>query len=223
MALWAYALRTVAATRTVLRLPGTATDDLLEACVNEASDLVERAWGRHVVSRGALTEYHPRDPAMYGLGCDLYVNEWPLVSVTTVHEDVNGEHGSDTLLTVTTDYLVSKPAGRIIRMSGGRPIGWSNAWRAVKVVYIGGYQNTAGTVTGAQDVPFGVLRVFDELVGWMMQQRTRAEHGMTSTSDATGSRQFSGPAYITPGMQAALDSCGAVSVSRRIQTGDRDA
>lgn len=223
MALSAYALRTVAATKNALgTIAGSAIDALIEECVNQASEMVERAWGRHIVSRGALTEYHAKDPGRYPLDHQLYLNEWPVVSVTSVHEDPNRAYGASTLLTVTTDYVVSKPAGKLLRVSNAVPIYWSNSWRAQKVIYVAGYEDTAGSPAAAAPVPYSILRVFDELVGWMIQQRQAKELGLQSRSDAMGNRSFSGPAYITPGMQAALDAAGAMPASRRGVTGERD-
>jgi hypothetical protein len=41
-------------------------------------------------------------------------------------------------------------------------------------------------------------------------------------SDATGNRTFSGPAYITPGMESALAAAGARS-RLEVKTGERDS
>lgn len=223
MSLSAYALRTVAATKTALAQPGSGDDGPIEDCINEASEMVEKAWGRHIVSRGTLTEYHPKDPARQCLDHQFYTNEWPIVSVASIYEDPNRTYGADTLLTVTTDYIVSAPVGKIIRVSSATPILWSSSWRAVKVAYIAGYQNTAGSIVGATAVPYSILRVFDELVAWLIRQRTRHEVGIQTVSDALGNRTFTGPAYITPGMQAALDAAGALRASQRGATGERDA
>lgn len=248
MALWAYALRTVADVKaTAWVSAGAGADALIEACVNEASEMVEKAWGRHIVSRGPLTEDHPGMllggasaglysppisgppiPVGYGaltpsLGPELYLNEWPIVSVTTVHEDPSRVYGAGALLAAGTDYLVSKPTGKLVRLSGGMPRAWASSWRAVRVVYLGGYQNTAGSVSGADPVPPVVLRVFDELVGWMIRQRTAKEVGLSSVSDALGNRTFQGPAYITPQMQKALLEAGATPGAILGRTGERDA
>lgn len=248
MALWAYALRTVDVFKARSRpVVGTTTDPLIEECINEASEMVEKAWGRHLVSRGALTEFHPRldplvrgasvytppisspnipmtsGPMAFALGAELYLNEWPIVSVTTVNEDAAAAYGGGTLLAASTDYLASKPIGKLVRLSGGLPRAWLCSWRAVKVVYLGGYQNTAGSISGADAVPNPVLRVFDELAGWMLRQRSGGEFGLSSSSDSFGNRTFSGPAYITPQMQAQLDQAGASASGLRLRTGERDS
>lgn len=225
MGLWAYALATVGAAKSALGIKSDLQDGILEDCINQASALIEGAWGRNIVSRGSLTEFHTYDCArgwrdQRNVGV-LHLLEWPIVSVTTVHEDNSRVFA--TPLVVDTDYTVSKPAGRLIRVSGSLPIEWATGWRAIKVVYLGGYQNTEGTITGAQAVPADVLRVFYELLGWMFKQRANNDVGLTQAQDAFGNRVFSGPAYITPGMQAALSMAGAIPASLTVRTGERDA
>lgn len=236
MALWAYALRTVASVKSALAISGNGIDPLIEECVSEASELTEAAWGRHIVSRGSLTEYHPRDPVSlvvdpgYTLCAPtsrpraaFFLNEWPIVSVTSIHEDVARAYGAPTQLVENTDFIISKPSGKLTRVSGASPRSWLWSWRAIKVVYLGGYQNTAGTITSAEAVPPKVLRVFDELVAWMIRQRSKGEVGLQSISNETGSRSFTGPAYVTDIMRAALAEAGAVPNSLAGHTGERDA
>jgi len=221
VALWAYALSTVEQAKKALVLKDDRHDAVIEACVNEASQMVEDQWGRHIVSRGSLTEYHPRNGG--GLGAAIYVNEWPIISVTTIHEDSNRAYDATTLLTVDTDYIISKPIGEIVRVSSSLPLGWEAGWRAIKIVYLGGYQDVGGTISGAAALPHAVKRVFFELVAWMVRQRTGGEVGMTQVQDGFGNRTFSGPAYITPAMAAALSAAGALAPSLAGRTGERDA
>lgn len=224
MALWAYAIASVGQAKSVLNIRDDKQDAVLEQCINEASQLVENAWGRHVVTRGSLTEYHTTpylcsaDLRMAGV---LHLNEWPIISVTTVHEDSSRVYA--TALVENTDYIVSKPEGKLVRVSGNLPIDWDYGWRAIKVVYIAGYQNAAGTQAGATAVPDAVRRVFYELLRWIFNQRTMNQVGLTQAQDSLGNRTFSGPAYLTPLMQAALSAAGAVPVSLALRTGERDS
>src|SRR5574341_1623648 len=249
MALSAYALRTVAAQKTLWTLAGNGQDPLIEQCINDASAMVERAWGRDIVSRGALTEFYPKDtgsavfvsPAAIlmtdpmlrfsgqgsgGLAAaNLYLNEWPIVSVTSVNEDSARVYGSGSLLVADTDYVIQKQSGKLVRVSGATPKPWLWSWRAIKVVYIAGYQNMSGTIVGADPVPFEILRVFDELVTWIYRQRGgfggSREAGLVSMTDAMGNRTFTGPAYITSAMQGALDAAGALRPSLAQRCGER--
>jgi hypothetical protein len=242
MALWTYALRTVAQVKTSLPLTGSGIDTLIEDCINEASAMVEDAWGRQIVSRGSLTEFHPRDPTavlvsapplIYGYDPllpaspsrpALYVNEWPIVSVTTVNEDSSRTYGGASLLAANTDYIVNNPVGKLTRVAGSLPRSWVWSWRAVKVVYIAGYQRSDGSIVGADAVPNGILGVFDDLVAWMISHRNKSEQGRASISDELGSRTFwAGPPMITDGMHDRLAAAGALRASLRGITGERDS
>lgn len=242
MALWDYALQTVAGLKASLGISGAGLDAIVEDVANEASQMVETAWGRHIVSRGSLTEYHPRDTSafyqvqtlptpyaydpysvMSAARPALYLNEWPIVSVASVNEDSSRVYAASSLLVVDTDYIVSKPHGKLIRVAGSLPKSWVWSWRASKVVYVGGYQNTAGSVTNADPVPFPIMRVFHELAKWMIDQRKPGGMvGFSTVTDATGNRTSIGPAYITPGMAAALSAAGARS-RLETTTGERDS
>lgn len=225
MALWAYALRTVAAVKTAQPLTGSGLDTLVEDCVNDASQMTEGAWGREIVSRGAVTEFYTfecgwREPHV------LLPNQGPIVSITNIWEDPARVY--TTPLVLNTDFIVSQPAagteGRILRVSGSLPLAWSVGWRAVKVAALFGYQNTAGNISGAQPVPPGILGVFDELVAWLIRHRSKQEAGRQSISDETGSRTFwAGPPMVTDGMYARLNSVGRVPVTMRGRYGERDA
>ena len=226
MALWPYAIASVAQTKAALGITDDRRDAVIEECINEASQMVEHAWGRHVVTRGSLTEYHTVQwhSAWSHPACpvgELHLNEWPIISVTTVHEDSSRVFA--TPLVVDTDYIVSKPAGKLIRVSSNQPSEWVTGWRAIKVVYLGGYQNAAGSQALATAVPDAVRRVFFELVRWILNQRTNNEVGLTQAQDSFGNRTFSGPAYITPSMVTTLYAAGGVPVSLALRTGERDA
>lgn len=218
--LWPYALASVSTVKAALGIQDSKRDAVIENAINEASQLVEQAWGRHVVSRGELTEYHTYACPPLANSGSLYLNEWPIVSVTNVYEDPNRAFA--TALVVNTDYIVSKPAGKLLRVSSATPMHWQTGWRAIKVVYLGGYQNTNGTITSAEAVPPTILRVFYEMARWIINQRTANEVGLTQVQDSFGNRTFSGPAYITPGMQAALYAAGAVASTLAGRTGERD-
>ena len=224
MALWAYALSTVANAKAAFGINDDRRDGVIEAAINEASQLTEQAWGRHIVTRGELTEYHTYE-CLYRNGPSnigtLYLNEWPIVSVTNVWEDSARVY--TTPLVVNTDYLISKPAGKLMRLSGSLPIEWQTGWRAIKVVYHGGYKNAEALPAGAENIPPAIMRVFFELTRWILNQRANNEVGLTQVQDSFGNRTFSGPAYITRSMQNALYAAGAVANTLAGRTGERDA
>lgn len=224
MALWPYALATTAQAKAKLKI-GDGQDPVLEECIGEASQMVESAWGRHILTRGSLTEEHPRVPRIFGgdFGEELYTNEWPIGAVTSVHEDSARAFGASTLLVANTDYIVSAPAGKLIRTSSSMPSAWAYSWRAVKVVYTGGYRQPGQTTAGFEDVPPGIMAVFYELLHWMYRARDRREVGLTQATDGMGTRTFAGPPMITRGMLATLDAAGRVPASLRGLTGERDS
>jgi len=227
VALWAYALRTVVAAKAALNITGTNIDSVVEAAVNEASQLVEGAWGTEIVSRGSVTEYYTfyaRDPSCHV----LYPNQRPIVSITSINEDATRVFGGSTLLVVNTDYIVSQPAssadGKIIRVANSLPQAWTVGWRAVKVVGIFGFKDTAGVVSAAQDVHPVILDVFDDLTAWIIRHRTKGEVGTDSSTDAMGTRTlWQGPPMVTEGMKTRLASIGALSPTLRGVYGERDA
>jgi len=207
VALWAYALRTVAAAKTALNITGANIDGVVEAAVNEASQLVEGAWGREIVSRGSVVEFY---------------------TFTSVYEDPARAYGAGTLLTVGTDYIVSQPAssaeGKIIRVASSLPQAWATGWRAVKVTGLFGFKDTAGVVSTAQDVHPVILDVFDDLTAWIVRHRTKGEAGTDSATDAMGTRTlWAGPPMVTEGMKTRLSAAGALSPSLRGVYGERDA
>lgn len=229
MALWTYALVTLDRAKRALLVSGDQQDNLLEECITEASGMVEDAWGRQIVTRGTLTEFHPRYGL--GLGTDLYTNEYPIHSVTAIYEGGSGVSGTGTLLTVNTDYLLIKhPANVVRRIVSGLPVCWpynpsSTSYRHVEIQYQAGYRkHDASTAAelALPEVPQPVVRVCLELTAWIYKQRTGHEVGMQTVSDGLGNRTFSGPAYVMPAMRKALVENGAC-LGPRLLTGERAA
>src|SRR5512139_4133366 len=114
---------------------GSAVDLSFESAINTASLIVENHLHRQIVSRGALTEYHTFDRNTP----ELYLLDWPSITVTSVWEDTTRAYA--TPLTANTDYIVSQPSGRLIRIAGvnGTTKNWVQGFRAVKVAYSAGY------------------------------------------------------------------------------------
>src|SRR6185503_14828546 len=103
MSLWPFALLDVDGARLAARVTGADDNTRLEDASSEASRLIEGFWGRHLVSRGVLTEYHPRVGMRLG-SCELFPNEWPVWGVISVVE-------AGITLVAGTDYrLVKVPA-----------------------------------------------------------------------------------------------------------------
>lgn len=195
MALNTNALFTTDEAKRFLGVSGAAQDDKIEDCVNEASDLVEDAWGRVLVSpykkvdgswTTYFTEYHPTPEACIN-GSDLYPNEYPLVEAVAVYE-------AGTLLVANTDYLVIKhPVSLLRRISSGLPVSWpqntsTSTYRQIELRYIAGYRRHDDTDTTVPTLPEGVKRVGRELVAWIWRQRDKREVGLSSISDSLGNQ-----------------------------------
>jgi hypothetical protein len=232
MALWPYSFFDAATAKAFLRAEGERDDSRIEDAVSGACRDIEAFWGRHIVSRGTLTEYHPR----YGASIcgDLYLNEWPVGRVTSVTE-------AGTALTVSTDYrLVKAPASKLVRLSGGFPVAWplnfaTSTYRHVAVVYLAGYrplESQRATIDSSlvtadwetlQAIPEDVLDVARDLTAWIYGARKPGGAiGVTQVSDGQGNRTFTGPPVLTAGMKAKLLSAGATAPNDRLLTGERD-
>ena len=162
--------------------------DVVEKIIDQSSALIESQIHRKFVTRGSLTEYHTFTDSDY----ELFTLEWPIISVTSIHEDISREYNSDDLLTENTDYIVNKPKGKIIRTwsatEGERA--WQIGFRAIKIVYSAGYANTDAVESDIKDV---CLRH----VGMVWREITRKLGNVESVSDAMGSFARYGPAALT--------------------------
>jgi hypothetical protein len=171
------------------------TTPLAESILNQSSALIENYLGRHIITRGSITEYH----SFRVDDSELYTRQWPLISVASVHEDLNREYSADDLLTVNSDYIVVLPPGklqRIISSTGGEQ-SWLLGFRAIKVIYQAGYADRDAVPEAIKDV---VLR-HAVLVA---KDITRKNQDLSQVTDVTGNFVRFGPTMLTSGMKADL-------------------
>ena len=76
----------------------------------------------------------------------------PLVSVTSVHSDVNLKYGSDTLIAAST-YDIDKQNSRIFLIPEEMTLAFDTGYRALKVVCVAGYN----TSTPPDDLVHAIL------------------------------------------------------------------
>lgn len=166
-----------------------------EAILNQSSALVENYLGRHIITRGSITEYH----SFHADDSDLYTRQWPIISVASVHEDLNREYNAADLLTVNTDYILVSPLGklqRIISSTGGEQ-SWLNGFRAIKVVYQAGYADRDAVPEAIKDVALRhAVEVAKDII--------RKNQGLSEVADQTGRFVRFGPTILTSGMKADL-------------------
>lgn len=201
MPLSAYALVSLEELRAHLGVGGNAKDTELEQIVNRVSDEIEAHLGRQIVTRGNLTEYHTLRSGGEPVSDDeLRTLEWPIITVTSVHEDTATPraYGASALLADGTGYEVVKPKGIIRRIEGlGTPRYWSTAHRAIKVVYSAGYADV-------DSVPARIKGVVKDYAALLWGQQKRGDFGISGQSDAVGNYTRFTVAHLTPEMKVAL-------------------
>lgn len=175
MALAANALLSVAELKSFLFGSGATQDTALESAINRASDLIQSHLGRRLVTPASdYVEYHTLRQA----SADLYLMDWPIKTITSVHEDSSRVYGASSLLTVDTDYIVSKPRGKLIRVSGSATQSWLTGFRAIKVTWSPEY--------AVADLPAHFKDAALHLASILWQEQSRKTWGITGVSDDQG-------------------------------------
>jgi len=214
MALIANALVTLADLESMLSgttfTAGTSAKAQAERAINVATTEIERLTGRVLVNTTSLTEYHtvPDERSR------LVLLDWPIQTLTSVHEDAQREYGDDYLLTVSEDYISVAPKGELIRVweSGGE-CAWEMGFRAIKVVYTPGYASTT-------TVPSDLADLCLEIAARIFKETDRKTWGLSGQSDAAGNWQRFAPGVLTPQIRERVESFGRPKWDR---TGERDS
>jgi hypothetical protein len=210
VALSDYALVSVDEARAWFNVQGTEKRDLIELVINTATDAIESHLRRELVTRGSLTEWHSPDNAS-----EIYVLDYPIISVTTVHESSVWPRVYDatSLLVEDTDYQVMKKVGKIRRIGTGGVRVWESGARRVQVVYTAGYANTAS-------VPYRLKKPCLKLGALLWAETTRNQFGVSGMSDGLGNWTRFAAAGITGEIAADLETERRIEFSR---TGERAA
>jgi hypothetical protein len=197
-----------------LALSGSGQDTALGNIIVRESAGIEAYLDRVLVTTGNLTEYHLGAYAHsqgVTLGPHIYTRQWPLISITSIHESDDRTYDATTLLAASS-YVSNAAAGRITRVGGSTdgPEDWTTAYRGLKVIYAAGYANTAA-------VPAAIKDVCLRLCALAWSEVDRKQHGVNSVSDALGNVTRFSAARLSPDMKDAL-----APYARRefIQTGE---
>lgn len=205
MALSTYALVSLAeAYQEVGGSSGNSTDGRLELSINQASFMIEAYLDRKIVTRGSATWY----TRARCHGSELTLPEWPIISVTSIHEsdDTPPAYDSTSLLVADTDYQTVAP--RVLRrISAGVPYYWNGGSRAVRLVASLGYATTAA-------VPDIIKRPALTLVALLWRERERGAQGVSSASDAQGNYTRFSAAGLTPALEQMLSTERRLTVGR---------
>jgi hypothetical protein len=188
----------------------SGSDQILTLVANWITDRVEQVLNRKLVTRGSITELHSPDH----ITSSLYLRQYPIIGVTSVHESDSRTYDSTTLLTSGTDYIVNEPKGKLIRTySSGDVREWLVGFRTIQVLYTGGYADTAS-------VPADIKLVAMREAAILFREINRKEQGMISISDAQGSFTRLAPAEISKRM---LDALADHRLSPMNATGEVDS
>lgn len=179
-------LITVAQFKTYSSITATTWDTFLTDAVAEASKAVQK-YCRKDFARAAYTEQYTTKSQQR----TLQLRQYPVNSVTTIHDDPVRTFGADTLI-AAADYYVDKEPG-IIRFDLSLSRGNGN----VKVVYNAGYDATSDF----GDVPDDVKLATKKLVGAIFNKR-RSDAQM---GDSYGNESYTYDIVITKDVAALLE------------------
>jgi hypothetical protein len=160
---------------------------LLEQLSDALTDRIERYTGRKLAAVLGTTQYFsPGDKRQ-----NLTPQHWPLKSVTSLHEDLDGEFTSDTLID-PEDYYVDKDNGRISLRGGMSFLGGPGS---VKVVYTAGYDDIG-------EVPMDLRMAASQQVAYAYQRRASAGIASESVNGMSVTRYVED---LLPALKVALD------------------
>ena len=160
----------------------TGDDAFLTSLIDRASQFIKRYTGR-VLNQTTLTETYD------ALGSPvLLLRDFPVVSVTSVHESIDQVFDATTLVPAA-DYYVNLRKGRITRTSGAP---WLSYPDAVQVVYSAGYAT----------IPTDIEMVALELCA--AKWRRRRNEGLSGKTLSDGSVMFFTPADMTADLERSL-------------------
>ncbi len=109
----------------------------------------------------------------------IVLSVFPVISITSIHEDSDWEYGADTLVSASDYLLRGEGSEQIILKPNSTHGGWSSAPQEVRVVWRAGFATPPGDLKQA----------CAELVAhWY--GGTRGRRGLSSASDAAGSQSF---------------------------------
>ena len=160
---------TLAKVKEYLGITDTASDTLLTDLLARLQAAAETYLDRKI-EQATYTEQYDGD------GTDRLVTlQWPIISVTTLHDDTDRAFGASTLI-AAADYVLYKDRG-VIRLDG---LTFASGIQNVKVVYVAGYAT----------VPTDLAQALIELVADRFRQK---EHqGLESLSIGAYSVSFIG-------------------------------
>jgi len=142
--------------KTFLSIPSANTDDdsLLTALIVNAQGMADMDTNRTLeVTSADATDYYDGDGSSV-----LLVKRYPIVSITTIHDDIDRDYGADCLIS-SDDYFYHSAQGRIM-LDGSA---FNKSEKNIKVVYKGGYSSS--TIPGDLKLALILLTAYLYLLG----------------------------------------------------------
>ena len=158
----------------------SSDDTLITGLAEEVYSLADELLNRTMLT-ATHTEYHDG-----GGNVDLRIDNPPIVSVTSIHDDLDRSFAAASLL-AAADYVWLSTADegiirRVSSVSGNSTRGrWGDGVDNVKIIYVGGWS--------ASTVPPGLLRVVFRFIA-EAHNRTK-QHGDGRSSVSLGSEKVS--------------------------------
>ncbi len=125
----ANALVSVDQAKEYLKITSEEEDGIVENLINRASAWANDFTKRLLLSR-SLTEYYDGEG-----GTELLLTQYPVTTVTTVHDDPLRAFGANTLV-AASDYYVDAEAGRVRLLNG---VAFLTGVASIKAAYTAGY------------------------------------------------------------------------------------
>lgn len=136
-----------------------------------AVDAFVESYCNRVLEQATVTEYHSGRSGQ----SLLRLRQYPVASITSLHDDVDRIYGADTLI-VSTDYVLTDPTAGLVQLDG---FTFEEGLNNIKIVYVGGW--AAGTKERAL-----LEQAAIELVWLARDKGDKALLGLQSRSIADG-------------------------------------
>lgn len=159
-----------------------------------ASTEVAEHLGKVVIAH-TITEYHH----VQQFTDELRVKHFPIVAITSVHEDTTLQYGASTELTENTHFTVDYANGVLYRIESSYPTSWCRYRNAIRIIYAGGYEGVAA-------VNRTIKAVTAEYAAMKYREKTEQSQNVESESNDFGTVRRYGPAQLTPGMKKRLQN-----------------
>ena len=155
-----------------LSISGSGTNDILALYINAASEFCNYYCGAGASPRllraRAITEYYSGDGSNA-----ILPRQYPINSITSLHDDIDRVYGSDTELYADGDIIIENDNTRIRYYGGSFAHGMNN----IKLIYNAGYST----------IPAVLQLACLEIVRFFYQDSEEKRAGITTRSMADGS------------------------------------